>query len=45
MGKCYQYYEKILVFEKELYKIFTNIGVSYFKLEKINQSIVLSKSN
>ena len=34
-----KYYEKILIFEKELYKIFTNIGVSYFKLGKINQSI------
>jgi len=34
-----KYYEKILIFEKELYKIFTNIGVSYFKLGRINQSI------
>ena len=34
-----KYYEKILIFEKELYKIFTNIGVSYFKLGKINKSI------
>ena len=34
-----KYYEKIVIFEKEPYKIFTNIGVSYFKLGKINQSI------
>ena len=35
-----KYYEKVLIFEKELYKIFTNIGVSYFKLGKINQPVL-----
>ena len=38
-AKAIKYYEKILIFEKEKYKIYTNIGVSYFKLGKINQSI------
>ena len=41
-----KYYEKILVFEKkDLYKIYTNIGVSYFKLGKINQSIDAFKNS
>ena len=40
-----KYYKKILNFEKELYKIFTNIGVSYFKLGKINQSINAFKNS
>ena len=40
-----KYYKKILNFEKELYKIFTNIGVSYFKLGKINQSIDAFKNS
>ncbi len=40
-----KYYEKILIFEKELFKIFTNIGVSYFKLGKINQSIDAFKNS
>lgn len=40
-----KYYKKILNFEKELYKIFTNIGVSYFKLGKINLSIDAFKNS
>ena len=34
------YYKRCLNFEVEKYKLFTNIGVAYFKLGKINQSII-----
>ena len=44
-AKAIKYYEKILIFEKEKYKIYTNIGVSYFKLGKINQSILAFKDS
>ncbi len=39
------YYDKILAFEKNKYKIYINIGVSYFKLGKINQSINAFKNS
>ena len=44
-AKAIEYYGKILIFEKEKYKIYTNIGVSYFKLGKINQSIHAFKNS
>ena len=34
-----EYYKKELIFEKEIYRIFTNIGVAYFNLGKIHKSI------
>ncbi len=37
--KAITYYKKSLAFEKTKHKIYINIGVSYFKLGKINQSI------
>lgn len=33
------YYKKNLIFERDKYKIYINIGVAYFKLGKINSSI------
>lgn len=39
------YYEKIIFFEKEKFKIYTNIGVAYFKLGKINKSINAFKNS
>ena len=33
-----KYYKKILIFEKDKYKIYINIGVSYFKLGKIKST-------
>ena len=38
-------YFKSLNFEQAKYKIYTNIGVSYFKLGKINQSIEAFKNS
>ena len=40
-----KYYKKIILYEKEKYKILTNIGVAYFKLGKINKSITLYKKS
>jgi len=34
-----KYFKKTLLFEKEKFKIYTNIGVALFKLGKINESI------
>ncbi len=34
-----KYYKKILLFEKEKFKTYTNLGVALFKLGKINDSI------
>ena len=34
-----KYYNKILIFEKEKFKIYLNIGVAFFKLGKITNSI------
>ncbi len=39
------YYNKVLNFENEKYKIYTNIGVAYFKLGKINRSIEAFKNS
>ena len=43
--KAITYYEKCLAFEKTKYIIYINIGVSYFKLGKINQSIEAFKNS
>ena len=40
-----EYYEKIIFFEKEKFKIYSNIGVAYFKLGKINKSIDAFKNS
>ncbi len=34
-----KYYEKLLVFNKEKFKIYNNLGLIFFKLGKINKSI------
>ena len=39
------YYKKSLIFEKIKFKIYTNIGVAFFKLGKINQSIIAFKNS
>lgn len=41
--KAISYYKKILIFEKDKFKILLNIGVSLFKLGKINDSIKVFK--
>lgn len=40
-----KYYEKILFFANEKYKIYNNIGVALFQLGKINQSIQAYKKS
>ena len=39
------YYKKVLDFERDKYKIYTNIGVAYFKLGKIQNSIEAFKNS
>ena len=39
MGKSNKIFQKNFEFEKEKFKIYTNIGVAFFKLGKINESI------
>ena len=34
-----KYYEKLLISEKEKFKVYANIGVAFFRLGKINKSI------
>ena len=34
-----KYYEKLIVFNKEKFKIYNNLGLIFFKLGKINKSI------
>ncbi len=41
--KAISYYKKILIFEKDKFKILLNIGVALFKLGKINNSIDVFK--
>ncbi len=40
-----RYYNKLLNFEHEKYRIYTNIGVAYFKLGKIHKSIEAFKNS
>ena len=45
-GDAIKYYEKLLVFNKEKFKIYNNLGLIFFNLGKINESIDnFNKSN